>query len=135
MVAFNNEWYRETCIENNLNPDNELSKTAIDLARDRAIDMKMYMDAKDNYEGAKLQEKLDREIERLDNERVGHMLDALFYAETMAGIGDSFDTFIKRHFEKKGRLMQDVHVSSSSLTPVEQRVSDRWEQATQNMKG
>ena len=134
MVAFNNEWYRGVCLQDGLNPDNELSKTAIDLARDRAIDMKKYMDAKGNYEGAKLQEKLDREIERLDNERVGHMLDALFYAETMAGIGDSFDTFIKRHLEKKGRLMQDVHVSSSSLTAVEQRVSDRWERAMERMK-
>ena len=33
MVEFSNKWYRETCIENNLNPDNELSKTAIDLSK------------------------------------------------------------------------------------------------------
>ena len=135
MVEFSNKWYRETCVENNLNPDNELSKTAIDLARDRAIAMKKYMDAKKNYDDELLHEKFNKEISRLDNERVGHMLDALFYAETMAGIGGGFDTFIKRHFEKKGRLMRDVHVSPSSLTPVEQRVSDRWEQVMKNMEG
>ena len=135
MVEFSNKWYRETCIENNLNPDNELSKTAIDLARDRAIDMKMYMDTKNNYEGAKLQKKLDREIERLDNERVGHMLDALFYAEIISGLGNGYNTFIKRYFEKRQQVMGGVQVSSTDMTDVETRVSERWEQATQTIKG
>src|SRR5690625_7590426 len=88
MVEFSNKWYRETCTENGLNPDNELSKTAVDLARDRAIDMKKYMDAKENYDDENLHKKFDKEISRLDNERIGHMLDALMYAEIMADLGD-----------------------------------------------
>ena len=135
MVEFSNKWYRETCLKNGLNPDNELSKTAVDLARDRAIDMKKYMDTKKNYDDVLLHKKLDREITRLDNERVGHMLDALTYAEIMVGLGDSFNTFAKQHLEKKKRLMGNAHASSSNLTEIEKRVSDRWEQAMKKMEG
>jgi len=104
MVEFSNRWYRETCLQNGLNPDNELSKTAVDLARDRAIDMKKYMDAKKNYDDVSLHKKLDREITRLDNERVGHMLDALTYAEIMVGLGDGFNTFVKQYSDKRSRV-------------------------------
>lgn len=135
MVEFSNKWYRETCLQNGLNPDNELSKTAVALARDRAIDMKKYMDAKKNYDDAALHEKFDKEITRLDNERIGHMLDALMYAEVMAGLGESFNIFIKRHFEKKQQLMGDVQVSPTKMTEIEKRVSERWEQAMERMKG
>ena len=132
MVEFSNKWYRETCIENNLNPDNELSKTAIDLARDAAVGMKKFMDAKETYG---LLDKLDAQIERLDNERVAHMLDALFYAEIISGIGDSFNTFIKGHLGKRESVMRNVQYSSPELTEIEQRVRDRWEQAMKNMEG
>lgn len=135
MVEFSNKWYRETCIENGLNPDNELSKTAVDLARDRAIDMKKYMDAKKNYDDVSLHERLDREIMRLDNERVGHMLDALMYAEIMSGLGNGFDTFIKQYIGKRERLMGNVQTSSTNMTEIEKRVNDRWEEAMKRMKG
>jgi len=134
MVEFSNKWYRETCTENGLNPDNELSKTAVDLARDRAIDMKKYMDAKKNYDDENLHKKFDKEISRLDNERIGHMLDALMYAEIMADLGDGFDTFSKQHLKKKNRLMGKVQ-NAQSLTPAEKRVSERWQGAMKKMKG
>ena len=132
MVEFSNKWYRETCIENNLNPDNELSKTSVSLARDASVGMKKFMDAKGTYG---LFDKLDAQIERLDNERVAHMLDALFYAEIISGIGDSFNTFIKGHLSKRESVMRNVQYSSPELTEIEQRVRDRWEQAMKNMEG
>lgn len=132
MVAFNNEWYRETCKSNDLNPDNELSKISVSLARDAAVGMKKFMDAKETHG---LLDKLDVQIEQLDNERVAHMLDALFYAEIISGIGDSFNTFIKGHLSKRESVMRNVQYSSPELTDIEQRVKDRWEQAMKNMEG
>ena len=90
------------------------------------------MDAKETYG---LLDKLDAQIERLDNERVAHMLDALFYAEIISGIGDSFNTFIKGHLGKRESVMRNVQYSSPELTDIEQRVKDRWEQAMKNMEG
>lgn len=95
-VEFNNEWYRDVCKENGFNPDNPVSITAVDLAKDCAIAMKKYMDAKNNYDDEKLQIKLDKQIQRLNEERIGYMLDALWYAEVVAGLGKGAEKFIRR---------------------------------------
>ena len=95
MVEFSNKWYRETCIENNLNPDNVLSQSAIAVARQCAIDMKMYMDNKEHYEDEEVKARLDEQINRLNNERIEFMLYALTYAEIMSGMSAGADKFIK----------------------------------------
>lgn len=103
-VDFDNKWYRETCKENGFNPDNELSKSAIDLARDCAISMKKYMDTQKQYDDEYLQQKLQNEIDRLNNDRIGHMLNALFYAEVMAGLGEGFNQFLIKDQQRKKHL-------------------------------
>lgn len=103
-VDFDNKWYRETCKENGFNPDNELSKSAIDLARDCAISMKKYMDTQEQYDDEYLQQKLQNEIDRLNNDRIGHMLNALFYAEVMAGLGEGFNQFLIKDQQHKKHL-------------------------------
>lgn len=103
-VDFDNKWYRETCKENGFNPDNELSKSAIDLVRDCAISMKKYMDAQEQYDDEYLQQKLQNEIDRLNNDRIGHMLNALFYAEVMAGLGEGFNQFLIKDQQRKKHL-------------------------------
>lgn len=103
-VDFDNKWYRETCKENGFNPDNELSKSAIDLARDCAISMKKYMDTQEQYDDEYLQQKLQNEIDRLNNDRIGHMLNALFYAEVMAGLGEGFNQFLIKDQQRKKHL-------------------------------
>ena len=103
-VDFDNKWYRETCKENGFNPDNELSKSAIDLARDCAISMKKYMDTQEQYDDEYLQQKLQNEIDRLNNDRIGHMLNALFYAEVMAGLGEGFNQFLIKDQQRKNHL-------------------------------
>ena len=139
MVEFSNKWYRETCTENGLNPENELSKTAVNSARNVAIDLKKYMDAKKSYDDTKLHEKLDKEIERLDNVRVGYMLDALFYAEIMGGFGDSFNTFVKQHSDKRSRVgnQQEVIIDDAphASEEVKKRINDRWERAMKRTEG
>lgn len=95
MVDFNNEWYRETCIENGLDPDNVLSQSAIEVARARAMEMKKYMDTKGKYKDKKLHEKIDFEINRLNNERIEFMLYALTYAEIIKEMGYGANEFIK----------------------------------------
>ena len=138
MVQFNNKWYRQMCLDNGFNADNELSVTAVNMAREKAIRMKRFMDAKKLYKehgDDLIVLKLDAEIERLDNERVEYMLDALFYAEVMSGLGDNYNQFVKQYLSKRQALTRGVHSEPASLTPVEKRVSERWEQATQNMKG
>ena len=95
MVDFSNKWYRETCLENGFNPDNVLSQSAVEVAKKRAIDMKMYMDNKEHYEDEELVSKLDEQINRLKNERIEFMLYALTYAEIMTGTGAGADKFIE----------------------------------------
>ena len=95
MVDFNNQWYRETCIENGLNPDNVLSQSAIAVAKQCAIDMKMYMDNKEHYEDEEVKARLDEQINRLNNERIEFMLYALTYAEIMSAMGVGADKFIE----------------------------------------
>ena len=138
MVQFNNKWYRQMCLDNGFNADNELSVTAVDMAREKAIRMKRFMDAKKLYKehgDDLLVLKLDAEIERLDNERVEYMLDALFYAEVMSGLGDGYNQFVKQYLSKRQALTRGVHNEPTNLTPVEKRVSERWEQAMERMKG
>lgn len=107
MVEFSYKWFCEECEKAGLNPDNELSKSAIFLAYDRAVEMKKYMNALKHYDDETLKERLQANIDRLNNARIGHMLDALYYAEVMDGLGESFNRFVirkngrKRHFLRK----------------------------------
>ena len=136
MVDFSNKWYRETCIENGLNPDNVLSQSAIAVAKQCAIDMKMYMDNKNHYEDEKVRARLDEQINRLNNERIEFMLYALTYAEIMNGMGESFNTFAKHYLEKRERVgnQRGVIIDNAPLasSEVKKRVVERWERA---MKG
>lgn len=104
MVDFSNKWYRDTCSENGFNPDNELSKSAITLAKECAIHMKKYMDTQEQYENEHLYLKLQKEIDRLNNSRIEHMLNALFYAEVMAGLSEGFNQFLIKDQQRKNYL-------------------------------
>lgn len=103
-IDFDNKWYRETCRQNGFNPDNELSKSTIDLARDCAISMKKYLDTQKQYEDEQLHQRLQKEIDRLNNQRIEHMLNALFYAEIMAGLGEGFNQFLIKDQQRKNYL-------------------------------
>lgn len=105
-IDFNNKWYRETCKENGLDPDNELSKSAVAIAYEYSKKMKKYIDAKAAYEGEELQQKLDEQIDRLNNERINYMLNALYYAEVMGGLGNDFNEFVKRQMKQKEMLVR-----------------------------
>src|SRR5699024_10013848 len=139
MVDFSNKWYRETCLENGLDPDNVLSQSAIEVAKQCAIDMKLYMDNKKHYESKELLIKLDEQIKRLNNERIEFMLYALTYAEIMKEMGKGFDTFAKRYLDKRERVQvqQNSVVDDAPLasSEVKKRVAARWEQAMKRMEG
>lgn len=139
MVDFSNKWYRETCLENGLDPDNILSQSAIEVAKQYAIDMKMYMDNKKHYENKELLIKLDEQIKRLNNERIEFMLYALTYAEIMGEMGKGFDTFAKRYLDKRKRVQgqRNVVIDDAPLasSEVKKRVAARWEQAMKRMEG
>lgn len=107
MVEFSYKWFCEECEKARLNPGNELSESAIFLAHDRAVEMKMYMDAKEDYDDEVLKMNLQANIDRLNNARIGHMLDALFYAEVMSGLGDNFNKFVKRKNDRKRMIIHD----------------------------
>ena len=133
-IDFDNKWFRGTCSSGGLDPDNELSKSAVDLARDKAIEMKKYMDAQKKYDDA-LHTEFQKNIDRLNNERIGHMLDGLAYAEVMGGLGDGFNEFAKRIIDRRKHITSSNNDVPLNLTPVEKRVSERWEQAMERMKG
>lgn len=139
MVDFSNKWYRETCLENGLDPDNVLSQSAIEVAKQYAIDMKMYMDNKKHYESKELLIKLDEQIKRLNNERIEFMLYALTYAEIMKEMDKGFDTFAKRYLDKREQVQaqQNSVVDDAPLasSEVKKRVAARWEQAMKRMEG
>lgn len=101
MVDFSNQWYRETCLENGFNPDNVLSQSAVEVAKKRAIDMKMYMDNKEHYEDEEVRARLDEQINRLNNERIEFMLYALTCAEIMNGMGAGADKFIETMIKRQ----------------------------------
>lgn len=104
MVDFNNQWYRETCEQSGLNPDNELSKSSIALAKECAISMKKYMDTQEKYEDEYLYQRLQKEIDRLNNSRIEHMLNALTYAEIMGNLGEGFNQFLIKDQQRKNHL-------------------------------
>lgn len=99
MVEFSNQWFRETCKENELDPDNELSKVPIGLARECAVGMKKFMDAQKNY-SEQVQSKLQLEIDKLNNQRIGYMLDALTFAEIVSEKGKGFNGFLQKQIKK-----------------------------------
>lgn len=96
LVEFSNQWFRDTCEEEGLDPDNELSKVPVGLARECAVGMKKFMDAKSNYPDEEIQQKLDMEISELNNKRIGYMLDALTFAEIVATNGKGFNNFLRK---------------------------------------
>lgn len=124
MVEFSNQWYRDTCAKEGYNPDNVLSEVLIELARECAMGMKKFMDAKKNYPDEKIQQKLELGINELNNKRIGYMLDALQFAELVVNNGKGFNEFLKK--QTGGRA---VASNGEDLTAVEQRVSDRWNEA------
>ena len=139
MVDFSNKWYRETCLENGFDPDNVLSQSAVEVAKQCAINMKMYMDNKKYYEDEEVRARLDEQINRLNNERIEFMLYALTYAEIMDEMGKGFDTFAKRYLDKReqaqkqgNEIVDDAPFASSE---VKKRVAARWEQAMKRMEG
>lgn len=105
-VEFSNKWYRETCESVGLNPDNILSSSEVDLARDRAIDMQKYLRAKKVYPDPELINKFDKRIKELDEKRVGHMLNALYFAEVVGGLGVGFDKFLENQYNRRKRLLK-----------------------------
>lgn len=138
QIDFSNKWFRESCAENGLNPDNELSQSAVQLARDRAVDMKKNMDALRNYEhldNDDLNSELQERINKLNNERIGHMLDAVAYAEVMNSLGDGFNEFVKKQVVRKERTFARRGHSTLSLSPIEKRVNERWERAMKRTEG
>lgn len=110
MVDFSNKWYRETCEEEGLNPDNELSKSEVELAKQAAVNMQKYMRAKKSYEDdGRLHKRLDEQIKRLDEVRVEHMLNALNHAQIMddleQGSDKGFNQFLKSNLSRRERLL------------------------------
>lgn len=100
LVEFSNQWFRETCKEEGLDPDNELSKVMTGLARECAVGMKKFMDAKKNYPDEQIQQRLEIEIDTLNNKRIGYMLDALQFAELVANNGKGFNEFLQKQVRK-----------------------------------
>lgn len=131
MVVFNYEWYKDTCKEEGLNSKNVVSLVPIGLARDCSIKMKKYMDAKKSYSDKEVKMKFDREIDRLNNKRIGYMLDALQFAELVEENGRGFNEFLI----KQTNMRRDNDESMVGLTAVERRVHDRWEKAMEDRKG
>lgn len=111
MVDFNNKWFRETCEQNGWNPDNIASQSAVDVARKRSKEMKMYMDAQKDYTNENLKVKIQEQIDRLNNERIEFMLNALFYAEVMDGLGEGFNQFLIKDQKRKEYLRRKQHVN------------------------
>ena len=139
MVDFSNKWYRETCLENGFDPDNVLSQSAVEVAKQCAINMKMYMDNKKYYEDEEVVSRLDEQINRLNNERIEFMLYALTYAEIMSEMGESFNTFVKQYLRNRERVQNQANkiIDDAPLASkeVKKRVADRWEQAMKKMEG
>lgn len=104
-VEYSNKWYRETCIEAGLNPDNVLSDSEVQLARDTAKDIRKYQIAKENYLDPEVQKKLDKQIKRLNEQRIGHMFEALTFAEIVAGVGKGFDKFLEHQINRRKTLL------------------------------
>lgn len=88
--------YRELCIGQGWNPDNPLSKQSVGLARDCAIKVKRFMDAKKIYENFGVDDQLDMQIDRWNNNRIEFMLNALAHAEQIHHLGEGADKFFER---------------------------------------
>lgn len=95
-IEFSNEWYRATCKENGFDPDNILSQSSVAIAKKCAVSMQKYMRTQRKHKDDELHSKLQKEIDRLNNERIEHMLNALEYAQLMAGEGQGYNEFIKK---------------------------------------
>lgn len=106
MVDFNNQWYQETCLDAGWNPNTFIAQTSIDLARKRAVDMKKYMDAKKAYADLDIHKQFDKQIKRLNEERIEFMLNALLLAEVSAENGKGFDQFVERQYNQRKILLR-----------------------------
>lgn len=131
LVEFSYQWYTDSCKSEGYDPDNVLSAVLIDLARECAVKMKKYMDAKKNYTSEVEQQKIDKEITKLNNERIGHMLDALQFAKMVAENGQGFNSFLKSQTSRNS----GGGTNTTNLTPLEKRINDRWNKAMELQEG
>lgn len=101
-VDYSYQWYREMCEENGLDPDNVLSESTVQSAKQMAIEMKKYMNAKENYpDNERLQQRLDEQIKRLNNDRMELMIAALEQADVMSKMGSGADKFFRRYAKQQ----------------------------------
>jgi hypothetical protein len=100
-VYFSNEDYKKTCEEEGFQYDNLLSQSAVEVAYECSRKMKYFMDAKKGCNDPVAIKKIDKEIKKWDERRLEFMLNALFYAEIMNGLGEGADEFYRKIFNER----------------------------------
>jgi len=108
-VDYSNKWFIQQCKDNGLDPNNVLSQSAVDVAREHAKKTKYWLGASkeaekkyDNWE--ELKPKFDKQINRHNNARIEQMLYALDYAVIADDWPPKFNEFLKNYFERKDAI-------------------------------
>lgn len=86
-VEYSNKWFRETCKENGLDPDNSESRISVMLAKEHSKKMKYFMDFAKNIDDQyplaadEIKKNITQLIERHNQQRMAYMLQAMKEAE------------------------------------------------------
>ncbi|WP_217495667.1 hypothetical protein, partial [Salmonella enterica] len=97
--------------------------SCIDLARQCSVEMKTYMDMKNNYDDSLVHERSDKQIEDLNNKRIDYMIQALEFAVWFKKSGQGADEFVRKNVEVLNTSIDD----EASETEQYERTLDRWD--------
>jgi len=129
-IAFSNQWFRDFCKNENLDPDCYVAQIWVKEARQEAVKIYKRQQMISDYEAIEddggLIERLEEDIQQLDEKRVEHML----FAVTMAEInkengGDAFDKQMKKRLVRQEASEKNRPLKAS--TDTENRILDRWD--------
>lgn len=99
-IDFNYQWFLVFCKEEGLPTDSLLVEEVIKNAKRQSIQMKKYMDMKNDYPDDELiQQRCDEQIKRLNDKRIEEMLFAVTCAEVSKDLGEDFDRWNRRQME------------------------------------
>lgn len=122
-VPFSYKKYVDYCERNDLIAHNVASEYELYFAYKCSVRIKRYLDERDRPDSVMSEEVVNRQIKRLDNERVTHMLNAKQYAEIFENSVkfQAFDEWIRQQRNLPDRLF------STKLALQElRREYDRW---------
>ena len=102
--------YETLCEADGLKPDRLLSLLELERAKERAVEMAKARKRLDTSKrlSPSVRQQMETWIKKQDEERIEHMIIALEMAESMDGLGNGLELFLKNKWKSWGMILPNI---------------------------